>query len=110
MKVNELCQKMISKVSFDLRFRNQVPISPGCYALANIYDDVLYIGQTVHLRRRMEDHRKDSRMNQRTALGVVSWFYYWDVPLENLSKVESQLLVKYKFRHGEWPPLNRTGP
>ena len=110
MKVHELCQETAGKVSFDLRFRYHVPILSGCYALANIYEDVLYIGETVDLRRRMEEHRKDFRMNQRTSLGLASWFFYWNIPVDNLQKAESQLFVKYKFAHGEWPPLNRTGP
>ena len=110
MKIHELCQEITGKVNFDLRFRYHVPILPGCYALANIHDDVLYIGQTTNLRRRMEDHRNDFRMNQRTHLGISSWFYYWNTPINDLRSVESQLFVKYKFVHGEWPPLNRTGP
>ena len=110
MKVQHLDDEMTERVSFDFRFGAHVPTLAGCYVLTNIYDDILYIGQTIDLCRRMEEHLKDPRMNQRTRYGLVSWFYYTSLPSSKLRDVELQLLAGYKFAHGEWPPLNRTGP
>ncbi len=110
MKVNDLDTYINSRVSFDLRFSGQVPDRPGCYVIANMYEGVLYIGQTVNLRRRMGEHLSDKRMTQRTALGLPSWFYYKYVSDADLINTEGSLLSAYKFVRGELPLLNRLGP
>ena len=110
MKVNDLDEYTNGRVSFDPRFSGQVPDRPGCYVIANMYDDVLYIGQTVDLRRRMGEHLSDQRITQRTVLGLSSWFYYKNVSDADLVKTEDSLLSAYKFAQGELPILNRSGP
>ena len=110
MKILELAPQMVKRVGFELRYGLLLPRSSGCYVLANIYDEVLYIGQTECLRRRMEDHWKDPRMTQRTRLGLATWFYYQDCPVSDLLAVERSLLSKYYFEEIELPPLNRMGP
>ena len=110
MKARDLEKGFARKVSFDLRFLPWVPSSPGCYALSNIHEDILYIGETIDLRRRMEEHRKDPRMTQRTTMGLASWFHYMLVPAGEVKSTEDQLLVRYKFKETSNPPLNRKGP
>ena len=70
MKVYELCPEMVDKISFDLRLYAHAPVLPGCYILTNIYEDVLYVGQTLCLQRRMKEHLADRRMTQRTRMGL----------------------------------------
>lgn len=101
---------MVDKLAFELRFSKFAPESSGCYILASIYDDVLYIGQTENLSRRMEEHWKDPRMTQPTQLGLSFWFYYQDVPIEELRFTERSLLAQHVFGHGRLPPFNRIGP
>lgn len=110
MKVSELRPEMVDKISFDLRFYPRAPMSSGCYILTNIYEDILYIGQTRCLQRRMKEHLEDRRMTQRTQMGLASWFYYEAVPEKDLFPTEQQMLLEYKFNHTVWPPLNRIGP
>lgn len=110
MKVAELEPAMDAKVSFDPRFSVQVPDVPGCNILASIYDDVLYIGETNSLNRRMGEHLDDPRMNRRTYLGVASWFYFVKVPCDKTFPTEQSMLTQHKYQELRRPPLNRKGP
>ena len=101
---------MQSRVAFSRRSIAFMPPNAGCYCFANIYDDVLYIGRTDNLRRRLEQHLDDSRMTSRTSLGLVSWFYYIELPERDLCVTEQRLVSDYKFREGSLPPLNRMMP
>lgn len=110
MKVAELQPAMDARVSFDPRFSIQVPDAAGCYILSSIYNDVLYIGETNGLRRRMGEHLDDPRMNSRTYLGVASWFYYVELPCDMTYPTEEYMLSQHKYREHRLPPLNRKGP
>lgn len=110
MKVPALSPTMSAKVGFELRFNHFVPETPGCYILASIRDEVLYLGQTDCLQRRMAEHWKDPRMTQRTTIGLAFWFYYQEVPEIDLRFTERSLLAQYYFKEGRLPPLNRAGP
>ena len=110
MKVSDLGQQIHTKVGFELRFSIFAPTTSGCYILANIHEDVLYIGQTNNLQRRLEEHIGDSRMQQTTQLGVVTWFFYRETPELLAYPTEQSLLTEYKFREGVLPLLNRAGP
>lgn len=110
MKVLELDSEMRTKTGFELRFSMLVPTAPGCYMLANIYEDVLYIGQTNNLQRRLEEHLADSRMRQTTQLGVATWFFYRKISELLTYTTEQSLLTEYKYHEGTLPLLNRAGP
>ena len=83
---------------------------PGCYMLTNIYDDIIYIGQTKHLSERMDQHLKDPRMTRPTKLGLVNWFAFWLRDEASLKSEEDQLLFRFKLLEGHLPELNRLGP
>lgn len=110
MKVAELDSEIKCRVGFELRFSIGVPSKPGCYMLASFYGDVLYVGMTNNLQRRMEEHLDNSRMMQRTSFGLASWFYFRSLSEECLYQTERHLLSRYKFKEGQLPPLNRIGP
>ena len=101
---------MDDKVGFELRFSIFAPRTSGCYILASIYDEVLYVGQTENMSRRIEEHWKNPRMKKLTPLGLAFWFYYRDVPIDELNFTERGLLAQYYFHEGQLPPLNRAGP
>ena len=107
MKVADLGPAMDARVSFDARFGVHVPDSPGCYILSSIYNDVLYIGETNNLRRRMGEHLDDSRMTQWTPQGLASWFHYRELPDDKTYPTEQSMLSQYEFQEGRKPPLNR---
>ena len=107
MKVAELEPPMNNKVSFDLRFVVHVPDTPGCYILSTIYDDVLYIGETNDLRRRIGEHLDDPRMTRRTPEGLASWFHYTELPDDKTYPTEQFMLSQHRYKVGRRPALNR---
>ena len=110
MKTAALCPTLSERIRFRLSESIRVPETSGCYALANIYDDVLYIGRSVDLCRRMQDHLDTPRMTNPTSLGPAVWFYYGLWPSDEIDTIEAQLLFHFKAREGQLPPLNRVGP
>ena len=110
MKIQECSPAMQSRVAFNRRSVAFTPLVGGCYCFANIYDDVLYIGQTDCLQRRLGQHLDDPRMTSSTSLGLVSWFYYVEIPDQELRTTEQKLFGDYEFKEGTWPPLNRIRP
>lgn len=107
MKVNELELDFVNEVSFSFKFSIYVPETSGCYVLSSIHRDVLYIGMTNNFLRRMEEHLRDLRMNQRTSLGFVAWFNYHQLEYELCYQTEQALLFQHKFKEGRIPILNR---
>lgn len=101
---------MQRRVQFRLSEIARVPEASGCYVVTNITDDVIYVGETKDLHRRIQEHLSDPRMTGPTPLGLVSWFCFGLWSCADISDVETRLLFDYKAIHGQWPPLNRTGP
>ena len=110
MKIRSLSPALKKRIPFLLSRVIEVPESPGCYVLATIEDEVLYIGKTNSLHRRIQEHLDDSRMTQMTTSGLAVWFYFGSWPTTDIDIVETTLLFNYKAFHGHWPPLNRAGP
>ena len=110
MKVRDCKPALQSKVVFSQRSIIFTPATTGCYCLANIYDDVMYIGQTDCLRRRLGQHLDNPRMTSKTSLGFASWFYYVEIPEHELRITEQKLVGDYQFKEGGLPPLNRIRP
>ena len=110
MKVYELCPLSVERVQFRHSESVRVPSQSGCYVLTNIYDDILYIGKSVNLCARMQQHLDDSRMTSKTPLGLVSWFNYRLWKAGEINRIEIQLLFDFKALEGQLPTLNRVGP
>ena len=110
MKTNDMSPSLINRAPFRLSESLRVPRKSGCYILASINDDVIYIGQSVNLCQRMQQHLDNPRMTAQTALGVASWFYFGLWPEREIADVETRLLFNFKATEGSLPPLNRMGP
>ena len=110
MKILELCSSMQYRMQFRLSEVVRVPEASGCYVMTNIADDVIYVGESKNLNRRIQQHLCDRRMTGLTSLGLVNWFCFGLWPSTDIAVVEEKLLFNYRARHGRWPPLNRTGP
>ena len=110
MKVTRLDFSPKDRVQFRLSENIRIPEASGCYILSNIYDDILYIGRSVNLCQRMQQHWDNPRMTARTSLGLATWFYYKMYDSDELDSVEQQLLFNFKAVEGRLPPLNRAGP
>ena len=110
MKPVELNSELGSHVPFQSRDEWRVPQVAGCYLITNAYHEILYIGQTDHLRRRMKEHLKDSRIVRPTVIGRATWFYFVEIVDSSPKDAEDRLLFKYVAKNGHRPVLNRIGP
>ena len=109
MKLDVLQWGKWYRTSFDQYGLVDAPDRPGCYIIANIYRDILYIGKAKSIRCRMKNHLADKRMRQAGNLGVSNWFYYWELPYGDTYPTEQRLISRYKFKEATLPPLNRIG-
>lgn len=110
MKVSLLHSRFTRRERFARWAELDVSEVPGCYALANVYDEVLYIGQSLNLRRRFLQHLDDRTKTGPTSNGLAHWFYFLEVRASDLKRAEDALLSQYKFHTTQLPPLNRAGP
>lgn len=95
------------RVPFKLSEAIKVHASSGCYVLSSFSDEVIYIGQSVNLFRRMQEHLNNPRMTAMTRLGFVSWFCYELWGQDKIVDIESDMLFDYQQIEGCLPPLNR---
>jgi hypothetical protein len=86
-----------------LRF---VPESAGCYVLTTFGNLVLYIGQAVNIRRRMNDHLDDPHKTELTSLGRA-FFFYW-LEYDDIGKLERTWLNIHGEYEPTFPILNRV--
>jgi len=70
---------------------------PGIYYLYSKEKNILYIGRTVSLRRRLNEH---------TFLKSFEFFSFETCDV-GLAAREKKLLDDYEKQHGQLPPLNR---
>ena len=107
MKVHALTSLLSSRVPFPLVGNKYAPRKSGCYALASIYDDVIYIGESRNLSERMLQHGGSDRMKSVTEFGIARWFYFAILPESGIKSTELQMLIKFQAAEGCLPPLNR---
>lgn len=110
MKPAELDNKLGVHVPFQSRDEWRVPEMAGCYLITNAYHEILYIGQTDNLHRRMKEHLKDSRVVRPTTIGRATWFYFVKIIGSSPKDAEDRLLFNYVAKNGHLPVLNRIGP
>jgi hypothetical protein len=82
-----------------------VPEKSGCYVLGTFSGVVLYIGQAVNLRRRMNDHLDDATKTGRTKLGRAALFHWFEC--SNASTIERTWMNIHIQHEGMLPELNR---
>lgn len=112
MKIGELNPAPAERVRFN-RWR-QLTASPqthGCYVIASIDEDILYIGQSVNIGERMASHLADTRKNKMTSEGIAYWLYYAICESNGeLNALERGWVLQYRNREGRLPPLNKIMP
>ncbi len=110
MKALDVDNGMEKNVPFQRKDAWRVPKSAGCYVITNAYRDVLYIGETNNLRRRMGEHLDDGRITKPTPIGRAVWFHYKLIAAIDTKDAEDRLLMRYTTIIGRLPVLNRAGP
>lgn len=106
MKISELSPRPIDKESFRKSFMRFVPEDAGCYALTTFDDDILYVGLTKNLNRRMGEHLDTPEKVNTTNHGRAIWFFW--LICDDLNKVERTWMNIYALHHGTLPVLNKV--
>lgn len=112
MKVTELNPKVFDKTEFLLNKVKFVPSMIGCYVITNFYNEIMYIGQTVNLKSRIQQHLEDQEKIKLTTIGKSYYFYYKTIDNEkDLNKLERGWLNDFELKEGKIPILNSVrGP
>ena len=110
MRINQLNPQPTECVSFERTMFWKVPQVAGCYILATSSGDILYIGQTKDLYKRIRDHLNDPQKTDPTPEGTASHFCYFECPEEKLQELESSWVDLFKAIHGKLPILNTINP
>lgn len=92
--------------SFQLNAHFQVPDKSGCYVLTTFDGHILYIGQSVNLRRRFEEHLDNPDKTCLTEEGRAIWFYWLLYPNINLNALERGWINAHTIAQGQMPIMN----
>lgn len=84
-----------------------VPAGPGCYVLTTFSCEVLYIGLSVNLRRRLNDHLDNPEKTAETCIGRAVLFHWLEVEGRELNKIERTWLNTHIQHEGKIPILNK---
>ena len=90
--------------SFSRNRERFIPTKPGCYVLTTFEQEVLYIGLTRNLRRRINEHLSNAAKTALTAQGravLVHW-----IETTEMNKVERTWLNIHLVNEGRLPILN----
>lgn len=104
MKVEVLVPRPVRRETFKRNRERFVPESSGCYVLSTFDDTVLYIGLSVNLRQRMNNHLDNPQKTGETKLGRAVFFYWLEAP--DINKVERTWLNIHIQHEGVLPILN----
>lgn len=85
-----------------------VPKTAGCYILTTFDGAVLYIGLSVDLNRRFQEHLDNPEKINLTPNGKAFWFHFHGYEKENLNKLERTWINQYCTAHGCLPILNKA--
>jgi hypothetical protein len=105
MNVSELIPQPHQFETFKRNRLRYIPDSSGCYVLATFTKTVLYIGLTVNLRRRMNEHLDNPEKTCELKLGRAV-FVFW-LECEDINKVERTWLNIHIQHEGKYPELNK---
>jgi excinuclease UvrABC nuclease subunit len=83
-----------------------VPEIPGCYVLASFAREVLYVGLTDNLRRRMNEHLDTSQKTRPTKFGRAMHFFWHECQEPRL--IERTWLNTHIQHEGVRPILNKV--
>jgi hypothetical protein len=104
MNINQLIPPPVNSETFKRDREKYIPKSAGCYALTTFTNEVLYIGLTNNLRRKMNEHLDNPNKTKVTELGRAVLFYWLES--EDTNKVERTWLNTHIQNEGVMPILN----
>jgi excinuclease UvrABC nuclease subunit len=104
MNVSALSPQPTGSESFRRSRERFVPQTHGCYVLTTFLGDILYIGLSNNLRRRINEHLDSEKKTALTKDGRAVLFHWLETTETN--KVERTWLNIHLIREGELPVLN----
>ena len=111
MKFHGLNPPVKDKVRFQFRKLGLVPSAPGCYCLANYAEEILYIGKTQDLQRRIKEHVLGDEKTAQTDRGIAFWVCFRRVGnIHELGRLERGWMNEYQINEGKKPPFNKNLP
>ena len=111
MFVDQLHPKVENRVDFSLASLGVTPEVAGCYVLSSFQGDILYIGKTKSLHKRLEQHCNDLEKQQRSPVGVVQFMYYRVCSAAEMTELERAWTAQFAMRNkGALPHFARIWP
>ena len=104
MKLDLLVPRPLASEAFRRNRERFIPTKPGCYALTTFAREVLYIGLTVNLRRRVNEHLDSAEKTELTIHGRAVLFHWLETT--EINKVERTWLNIHLLNEGSLPVLN----
>ena len=106
MKIDLLIPQPPKNETFKRSRERFVPEVSGCYVLTTFSRDVLYIGLTENLRRRMNEHLDSPQKTGETKLGRALLFFWMECTDTRL--IERTWLNVHIQHEGARPVLNKV--
>ena len=106
MKVGELVPQPDQCETFKHSRIRFVPEKSGSYVLATFSREILYIGLSVNLRKRMKKHLDNPSKTGITKTGRAVLFFW--IESDEIHKIERTWLNMHVQCEGRWPELNKV--
>lgn len=107
MKVPGLVPTPLHRELFKRSVQKFLPRSSGCYVLATFLNEVLYIGLTINLQRRMAEHLDSPLKIKPTPIGKAVFFYWTEFPAQDINLIERTWMNIHIQSEGKVPILNK---
>jgi hypothetical protein len=104
MKLELLVPKPLVSEPFRRSRERFVPEKAGCYALTTFEREVLYIGLSVNLRRRVNEHLDSAAKTELTEHGRAVLIHWIETP--EVNKIERTWMNIHLVTEGRLPILN----
>lgn len=104
MNLSELVPQPTDSETFRRNRSRYVPEASGCYVLTTFLKEVLYIGLTNDLRKRMNDHLDNPQKTSVTPAGRAV-FFHW-IATDETNKIERTWMNIHIQHEGGLPVLN----
>jgi hypothetical protein len=105
MKLSELIPCPPKKEPFRRNIERFIPQVAGCYVLTTFDNTVLYIGLSVNLRNRINDHLDNDEKTSVTTDGRAV-FFHW-IASKDTEKIERTWMNIHIQHEGVIPVLNK---
>ena len=110
MKVKDLCKPSIRRVEFSKKSQHIVPCKSGAYVLSTYFEEILYIGVSQNLQRRMLEHLNDQAKVENTPLGKAFWISYLLCSEKDFRFYEKGWIFAFQLAEGKRPYYNKIDP